>query len=85
MTTVDEYITSAKTVLRKMNHLEEDFNKVDSSLREEWANQLEWLIWNLLTFLMKCTTKRQALQVTACSKRFHKHKVLLEGLGVNFP
>lgn len=85
MITVDEYIHSCKHILRKINYLEQDFQAVDSELQTEWADQIEWLIWNLLTFLMKCTTKRQALQVTACSKRFNKHKVLLEGLGVNFP
>lgn len=85
MMTVDEYIHSCKHILRKINYLEQDFQAVDSELQTEWADQIEWLIWNLLTFLMKCTTKRQALQVTACSKRFNKHKVLLEGLGVNFP
>lgn len=85
MITVDEYIHSCKHILRKITYLEQDFQAVDSELQTEWADQIEWLIWNLLTFLMKCTTKRQALQVTACSKRFNKHKVLLEGLGVNFP
>lgn len=85
MMTVDEYIHSCKHILRKINYLEQDFQAVDSELQTEWADQIEWLIWNLLTFLMKCTAKRQALQVTACSKRFNKHKVLLEGLGVNFP
>ena len=82
---VDEYNHSLKAVLRKINHLEEDFSKVDQDLRTEWADQLEWLIWNLLNFLLKCTNKRQAMQITACSKRFYKHKTMLEKLGVNFP
>ena len=85
MITVDEYIHSCKHVLRKANHLEADFAAVDSDLQEEWADQLEWLVWNLLNFLLKCTSKRQALQITACSKRFYKHKDIFERLGVNFP
>ncbi len=85
MITVDNYITSCKHILRQVNHLEADFDKVDYLLAEEWVSQIDWLVNNLLTFLLKCTTKRQALQITAISKRFNKHRVMPEGLGVTFP
>lgn len=82
---VDEYIHSCKSVLRKINKLEAKFAFADETLREEWVDQIERLIWNFLEMLLKCTTKKQALQITAISKRFNKHKALLEDLGVNFP
>jgi len=85
MTTVDDYIKSCKHILRQVNHLEADFEEVDYLLAEEWADQIEWLIHNSLNFLLKCTTKRQALQITAISKRFNKHRVMFERLGVIFP
>ncbi len=92
MMTVDQYIKSCKHILRKINHLEDDFRAIfhddtlyDDTLYDEWTSQIDWLVNNLLTFLLKCTTKRQALQITAISKRFNKHRVMLEGLGVTFP
>jgi len=85
MMTVDQYIKSCKHILRQVNHLEADFEEVDYLLAEEWVSQIDWLVSNLLTFLLKCTTKRQALQITAISKRFNKHRVMFERLGVTFP
>lgn len=87
MMTVDQYIHSCKHILRKINHLEDDFRAIfhDDTLYDEWISQIDWLVSNLLTFLLKCTTKRQALQITAISKRFNKHRVMLEDLGVIFP
>lgn len=84
--TVDEYIKSCKAVLRKINHLEDEFWAVhrDAELCNEWVDQIQWIVDNFLTFLLKCTNKRQALQITAISKRFNKHRTMLEDLGVNF-
>lgn len=85
MITVDEYIKSLKSVLRKINTLESRFNSAEEDMQIELADQLSWLVDNMLNFLLKCTTKKQALQITACSKRFNEHRELFTRLGVSIP
>lgn len=82
---VDEYTRCTKGILRRVHKMEAEFNAEDDYVQEEWARQIEDILWYTLEVLMKCTTKRQALQVTAISKRFHKHKDLFKRLGVHFP
>lgn len=82
---VDKYIRCTKGILRKVHKLEAEFDAEDDYVQEEWARQIEDILWATLGVLMQCTSKRQALQVTAISKRFHKHRELFENIGVHFP